>query len=145
VASKTPATQSLSLRHNMNVEDRLKQICHMINVGLIDAKGAGVALVDDILNGGNVLTGLAIGVGALVVVPLVGPVLRPAAKAAIKGGLIAYRESTRLMAGAVKEGRERSWGGPTGNRGNNAGAEPDQREHCQSHLNFPRVAKKLTG
>lgn len=62
-----------------------------------------MALLDDILNGGNVVTGLAIGVGTLVVVPLVGPVLRPAAKTAIKGGLVAYREATRLITDAVKE------------------------------------------
>lgn len=62
-----------------------------------------MALLDDIVSGGNVVTGLAIGVGTLVIVPLVGPALRPAAKSAIKGGLIAYREATRLIAGAVKE------------------------------------------
>lgn len=48
------------------------------------------------MEGGNVWTGIAVGVGALIVWPLIAPVLRPAAKAAIKGGLIAYREAERL-------------------------------------------------
>jgi hypothetical protein len=55
-----------------------------------------MALFDDIVNGGNLWTGLAIGAGALIVWPLVGPVMRPIAKTAIKGGLIAYREAERL-------------------------------------------------
>lgn len=62
-----------------------------------------MSLVKDILNGGNVVTGLALGVGALVVLPLVGPMLRPAAKAVIKGGLRAYDQATRLVTGAVEE------------------------------------------
>jgi hypothetical protein len=55
-----------------------------------------MALFDDIVNGGNLWTGLAIGAGALIVWPLIGPVLRPITKTAIKGGLIAYREAERL-------------------------------------------------
>ena len=55
-----------------------------------------MALFDDIVNGGNLWTGLAIGAGALIVWPLIGPVMRPLAKTAIKGGLIAYREAERL-------------------------------------------------
>jgi hypothetical protein len=39
---------------------------------------------------GNVLTGLAIGAAALVVVPLAAPLLRPIAKAVIKGGIYVY-------------------------------------------------------
>src|SRR5262249_23040423 len=40
---------------------------------------------EDILGGGNWMTGLAIGVGALVVLPLAAPILRPLAQTAIKG------------------------------------------------------------
>jgi hypothetical protein len=50
-----------------------------------------MALIDDILSGGNWVTGLAIGVGAVVVLPLAAPVLRPLAKVAIKGGILAYQ------------------------------------------------------
>jgi hypothetical protein len=45
----------------------------------------------------NAVTGVAVGVGALLLapglVPAVGRVLRPAAKAVIKGGLVLYRET----------------------------------------------------
>jgi hypothetical protein len=49
------------------------------------------ARFDDILSGGNWVTGLAIGVGAVVVLPLAVPFLRPLAKTAIKGGILAYQ------------------------------------------------------
>src|SRR5262249_5013638 len=45
----------------------------------------------DILSGGNWVTGRAIGIGALVILPLAAPILRPLAKTAIKGGILAYR------------------------------------------------------
>ena len=55
-----------------------------------------MALLEDFLTGGTV-AGVAVGVGALLlapsVVPVVGRVLRPAAKAVIKGGLVLYRET----------------------------------------------------
>ena len=55
-----------------------------------------MALVEDLLKGGTV-TGVAVGVGALLlapsVIPAVGRVLRPAAKAVIKTGLVLYRET----------------------------------------------------
>jgi len=50
----------------------------------------GWLFFDDILSG-NWATGLAIGVGAVVVLPLTAPMLRPLAKTAIKGGILAYR------------------------------------------------------
>lgn len=62
-----------------------------------------MTLLDDVVNGGNIVTGLAVGLGVLVVLPLVGPVLRPAAKAVIKGGMIAYDQASRLVAGAVEQ------------------------------------------
>ncbi|HYZ21295.1 MAG TPA: DUF5132 domain-containing protein [Rhodopila sp.] len=50
--------------------------------------------LEDIFKGGNLVTGLAIGVGsaivAPVVVPALGGLLRPAAKAVVKGGIVAY-------------------------------------------------------
>ena len=61
-----------------------------------------MALFDDVLNGGNLVTGLLVGAGALIVWPLIGPTLRPIAKNAIKGGLIAYREAERLYNDATQ-------------------------------------------
>jgi len=61
-----------------------------------------MALVDDLLEGGNVVTGLVIGAAALIVWPLVGPLVRPVAKSAIKGGILAYREATRLYDGTMR-------------------------------------------
>jgi hypothetical protein len=61
-----------------------------------------MALLDDILEGGNLMTGLAIGVGALIAWPLISPIARPLAKSIIKGGLIAYRQAEQLYAGAVE-------------------------------------------
>jgi len=49
-----------------------------------------MALLENMFKG-NLLTGLAVGLGALLLVPMVGPVLRPAVKAVIKGGMIAYQ------------------------------------------------------
>jgi uncharacterized protein DUF5132 len=50
-----------------------------------------MALLDDVFKGGNVVTGLAIGIGAAVLGPVVLPILagaaKPLAKAVIKGGL----------------------------------------------------------
>ena len=48
-----------------------------------------MALFDDILSGGNWVTGLAIGVGAVIILPLAAPIIRPLAKTAIKGGILA--------------------------------------------------------
>ncbi len=55
-----------------------------------------MAILEDVFKGGTV-TGLAVGVGALLLVPTVlpavGRVVRPAVKAAIKGGMVFYRET----------------------------------------------------
>ncbi len=55
-----------------------------------------MALIEDIFKG-NATTGLAIGIGAVLLgptlLPALGRVLRPAAKAAIKGGMVLYRET----------------------------------------------------
>jgi hypothetical protein len=58
-----------------------------------------MALFDDILSGGNWVTGLAIGVGAVVILPLAAPILRPLAKTAIKGGILAYQGAAGLFEG----------------------------------------------
>ena len=58
-----------------------------------------MALFDDVLGGGNWGAGLAIGVGAVVVLPLVAPILRPVAKTAIKGGILAYQGAAELFEG----------------------------------------------
>jgi len=75
----------------------------LVNCGAVEADGVmAVALFDDTLKGGNLMTGLAIGVGALIAWPLISPIARPLAKSVIKGGLIAYREAERLYAGAIE-------------------------------------------
>lgn len=60
-----------------------------------------MALFDDILKG-NVVTGLAIGIGAAVLAPVMLPVLagvaKPLAKAAIKGGFILYEKGKEAVA-----------------------------------------------
>lgn len=61
-----------------------------------------MAFFEDVFKGGNVVTGLAIGVGTAVVAPLimpaVGSMLRPAAKAVIKGGILAYDQGRQAVA-----------------------------------------------
>jgi hypothetical protein len=72
-----------------------------------------MALFDDILSG-NWVTGLAIGVGAVVILPLAAPILRPLAKTAIKGGILAYQGGAGLVEGigdlmaeiAAEDGKE---------------------------------------
>jgi uncharacterized protein DUF5132 len=61
-----------------------------------------MALLDDIVNGGNITTGLLVGAGALIAWPLINPIARPLAKSVIKGGLIAYRQVEQLYADAVE-------------------------------------------
>ena len=51
-----------------------------------------MAWVDDVLKGENLLTTAVIGVGAAVLLP----VLRPALKTAVKGGVIAYDWACRV-------------------------------------------------
>ena len=69
-----------------------------------------MALFDDIFSGGNWVTGLAIGIGAVVVLPLVAPILRSVAKTSIKGGILAcqgaaglFEDISDLVAEAVAE------------------------------------------
>ena len=66
-----------------------------------------MALIEDIFKG-NLATGLAVGVGAIIfgptVIQTVGSILRPAAKTLIKGSMIFYRETLGEIGGAVVDG-----------------------------------------
>jgi hypothetical protein len=57
-----------------------------------------MALFEDMFKGGNIVTGLAVGVGAVVLAPAVVPVLRPLAKSLIKAGLVAYDQGRVALA-----------------------------------------------
>jgi hypothetical protein len=61
-----------------------------------------MALFDDILNGGNLATGVVVGAGALIAWLLISSIARPAAKSLIKAGLIAYQGAEQLYAGVVE-------------------------------------------
>jgi hypothetical protein len=66
-----------------------------------------MALLEDLFKG-NVLTGVAIGLGTFLLLPAAGQVLRPAAKAVIKGGMVAYQGLAELgetASGLVAEAR----------------------------------------
>ena len=58
------------------------------------------------MNGGNLVTGLVVGAGTLLVWPLIGPASRPIAKTAVEGGLIAYREAEGLSRAATDDRSE---------------------------------------
>jgi hypothetical protein len=53
-----------------------------------------MSALEDLLKGGNIVTALAIGIGAAVV----APVLRPVAKSLLKAGLIAYDQGRATLA-----------------------------------------------
>jgi|ERR1700730_13791770 Protein of unknown function (DUF5132) len=57
-----------------------------------------MAFLEDMFKGGNIVVGLAIGVGAVVLAPVVIPALRPIAKSVIKVGLIAYDQGRVALA-----------------------------------------------
>jgi flagellar biosynthesis/type III secretory pathway M-ring protein FliF/YscJ len=59
---------------------------------------AGMAIFDDMLKGGNIVTGLAIGVGFALLAPVVKPIVRPLAKTAVKAGLAAYDQGRVALA-----------------------------------------------
>jgi hypothetical protein len=61
-----------------------------------------MAFWDDVAEG-NLGTALVVGIGAAVLLPLARDVLRPAAKMAIKSGLVIYDQATRLTEGARAE------------------------------------------
>lgn len=49
-----------------------------------------MSIIEDVFKGGNIMSGLAVGIGIAIVAPIVIPVLRPMAKSVIKAGLVAY-------------------------------------------------------
>jgi len=61
-----------------------------------------MALLDDILNSGNLATGLVVGAGILIAWPLISPIARPLTKSLIKTGMMAYRQAEQIYAGAVE-------------------------------------------
>ena len=66
-----------------------------------------MAFFEDLARGellsGDVVTGLAIGGAALVLVPVVTPLLRPIAKNLLKGGVLAYDGAVELYNQAAAE------------------------------------------
>jgi hypothetical protein len=71
-----------------------------------------MAFVEDMFKG-NAVTGVAVGLAAIVlgptVLPAIGRVLRPAAKSVIKGGIVAYRamitEAGEFASDLIEEAR----------------------------------------
>jgi hypothetical protein len=61
-----------------------------------------MALVDDVLKSGNLVTAIALGAVAVIAWPVMRPLVRPLAKTAIKGGISVYREATRLYDGTMR-------------------------------------------
>lgn len=102
-----------------------------------------MALLEDLFKG-NAATGIAVGLGAVLLgptlIPAVGRVLRPAAKAMIKGGMVIYRETVAevgevagdLFAEAraeLEQGNSHEAARPASGRGaGRAGAHPPPAE-----------------
>jgi hypothetical protein len=62
-----------------------------------------MSFIEDVFKGGNIVTGLAIGIGCLILAPIIVPavvgIVKPVAKLAIKGGVVLYRKGQ----GAISE------------------------------------------
>lgn len=102
-----------------------------------------MAMLEDIVKG-NAMAGLAVGVGAIMLgptlLPAIGKVLRPAAKAVIKGGMLFYRETiaeigevtgdivAEARAELEQEGRAESPGGGRAAARASAGAGETERK-----------------
>lgn len=100
-----------------------------------------MALLEDMFKG-NPLTAVAVGIGAYLLVPMLAPVLRPAAKAVIKGGILAYQGVAELgeMAGdIVAEARSELDQGKTGVEAapSPAGRRSGQRALPPKHEPYP--------
>ena len=61
-----------------------------------------MSLLENAFKGGNLVTGLAVGIGALIAIPMATSLLRPLAKTAIKGGMIAYDTAAHLVTEASR-------------------------------------------
>lgn len=57
-----------------------------------------MALLEDAMKGGNIVTGLAIGVAVLLLSPLIRPIVRPVAKTVLKAGVAAYEQGRAAFA-----------------------------------------------
>lgn len=57
-----------------------------------------MAIFEDALKGGNVVTGLAIGVGMLLLAPVLKPLVRPVAKSVLKAGVAVYDQGRTALA-----------------------------------------------
>jgi hypothetical protein len=57
-----------------------------------------MSLIEDVFKGGNIVSGLAVGIGIAVIAPIVLPVLRPMAKSVVKAGLVAYDQGRVAIA-----------------------------------------------
>jgi hypothetical protein len=65
-----------------------------------------MALFEDAFKAGNIVTGLAIGIGAAVVAPVLIPALRPVAKSLIRTGLMVYEQGRVAMAEAYEKAED---------------------------------------
>ncbi|WP_331376027.1 DUF5132 domain-containing protein [Sinorhizobium chiapasense] len=63
-----------------------------------------MAILEDAFKA-NVVTGVAIGVGALVLRPIIVPIVRPMIKTVLKAGLVAYHQG-RVAVAELGEGYE---------------------------------------
>lgn len=61
-----------------------------------------MALLDDVMKGSNLTTALMVGLGALIVWPLISPIVRSLTKSIIKGGVLAYRQTEQLYLGVAE-------------------------------------------
>jgi hypothetical protein len=57
-----------------------------------------MALLEDAFKSGNIVTGLAVGVGFALLAPVVKPLVRPLAKSVVKAGLVAYDQGRVALA-----------------------------------------------
>lgn len=57
-----------------------------------------MAMFEDALKGGNIVTGLAIGIGVLVLAPVVKPLVRPLARSVLKAGVTVYEQGREALA-----------------------------------------------
>lgn len=57
-----------------------------------------MAIFEDALKGGNIVTGLAIGVGMVLLAPVLKPLVRPVAKSVLKAGVAVYDQGRTALA-----------------------------------------------
>lgn len=57
-----------------------------------------MAIFEDALKGGNIVTGLAIGVGMVLLAPMLKPLVRPVAKSVLKAGVAVYDQGRTTLA-----------------------------------------------